>query len=99
MTVVVTGLHHEYIVLGDSRFLGKFLSQEVCHQVQVAVKQPAHQSECKHVAAFQHALVVHSAVFQTVLHHLGDRTLHHPVAVDAHLCEIVVGGKLCLAQV
>ena len=70
MTIVVTGTDHLNVCLGNSRFLGEFLADEVFGNREVAVEQPANQSYCKHVAALQHRLVVHAGVSQTILHHL-----------------------------
>ena len=99
MTVVEASLHHLDVVLGYCGFLGELLAQEIIDQVEVTVEQPAHQSEGEHVAAFQHRLVVHAAVGQTVFHHLRDGTSHHTVGVDAHLAQVVIGLESRLLQV
>ena len=44
MSVVVASLDHLDVGLGNSRFLGKLLFQEISHEVQVAVEEPAHQT-------------------------------------------------------
>ena len=99
VAIVVAGLHHLDVVFGDGGLFGEFLTQEVGHQVKVAVEEPANQSECEHVAALQYRLVVHSAVGQTILDHCRERTSHHPIGVDAHLAEIVVGLESCSFKV
>ena len=90
VSVVVTGLYHLDIGFGNGRFLGKLLSQEVEGHVQVATKEPAHQSESKHVATLHHGFLVHAAVGQTILHHLGDGTGHHAVRVNAHFFQRII---------
>ena len=99
MSIIVTCLHHLNVILCNLRLLGKFLLEEVAHQTEVSVEKPAHQSEGKHIPTLQYRLVVHPTVTETVFHHLGDGTRHHTIFVDAHLCEIVLRGKLCLLQV
>ena len=99
VSIVESCLHHLDVVLCNLRFLGEFLAQEVGDKVEVAVEEPANDTECKHVAALQHRLVVHSAVSQAVLHHRSQRALHHAVRVDAHLAEIVGSLELSLLQV
>ena len=99
MSVVEASLHHLDVVLGDGRFLGKFLAQEVGHEVQVAVEEPADQTQRKHVAALQDGLVVQSRVGQALFHHRGQRALDHAVGVNAHLAQVVVRLKLRLLQV
>ena len=99
VTVVVAGVHHLDIVFRNLRFLCEFLSQEVLYKSHVAVEEPAYHTERKHVAALQYALVVHAGISKTVLHHLGDRASHHPVAVDTHLCEVILGLELSSLQV
>ena len=49
VSVVVACLHHLDIVLGNGGLLGKLLLQEVGYQRQVAVEEPAHQTQGKHV--------------------------------------------------
>ena len=99
VTVVITSLYHLDIAFCYGRFLGEFLAQEVGNEVEVAVEQPAYQSQRKHVAALQHGLVIHSAIGKTVFHHLCDRTSYYPIAVDAHLSEIVGCFKLSLLKI
>ena len=99
VSVVVARLNHLDVGLGHTRLLGKFLLKEIEGDVQVAVEEPAHQSECEHVAALQHGLHVHARVSQTVLHHLRDGAGNHTVGVDAHLAQIVFGGESRLLQV
>ena len=97
--VVEAGVHHLDVALGNERLLVELLAQESLDKAQVAVEQPADYAQGKHVAALEHALVVHAAVGQAGLNHLRHRAGHHAVGVDAHLAEVVVGGKLGLLKV
>ena len=99
MAIVITSLHHLDIVFCNSRFLGKFLAQEIGNEAQVAVEQPAHQSQRKHVAALQDGLVVHAGILQALFHHSRKRTSHHAVGVDAHLAQIVFGLERSFLEV
>ena len=96
VAIIKSGFHHLDVVLGNLRFLGKLLSEEVGHEFQVAVEEPADESQCKHVSALEHRLVVHAAVGQAVFHHLGDGASHYAVGVYAQFAEIVFGLELCL---
>ena len=60
VTIVPTSLNHFDVCLGDCWLLGELLFQEVCHEVQVAVEEPADQTQCEHVTALHHRLVVHA---------------------------------------
>ena len=99
VTVVVASLNHLDVSLSDGGLLGKFILEEVEHQVQVAVEEPAYQSQCKHIAAFQDGLVIHSRVCQGVFHHLCDGALDNAVGIYAHLTEIVFRLEGSLLQV
>ena len=99
VTIVIASLHHLDVVLGNLGLLGKLLLQVVGHQRQVAVEEPAHQTQRKHIAALQHRLVVHARVGQRVLHHLRQRALDDAVGVDAHLAQIVGSLELSLLQI
>ena len=99
MSIVPTSLDDLDVGLGNGGLLGKFLAQEVGNEVQVAVEEPADQTQGKHVTAFHHRLVVHARVCQTVLDHRGQRALDDTVWVDAHLAQIVLRLELCLLQV
>ena len=97
--VIVPGLNHLDVSLGHSRLLGELLTQEVVDQFEVAVEEPAHEAQGEHVAAFQHALVVHVLVLETRLDHLSDWACHHAVVVYAHLLKVVIGLELRLVKV
>ena len=99
VAVVVAGVHHLDVVLGYLRLLGELVAQEILHQRQVAIEEPADNAQGEHVAAFQDGLVVHAAVGQTRLHHLRDGARHDAVLVYAHLSEVVVAVELGLAQI
>ena len=99
MAVVVARLYHLDVSFSNLRLLGKLLFQIVESDVQVAVKEPAHQSQGKHIAALHHSLVVHAAVSQRVLHHLCQPAGNHPVGVDAHFVEVVVSLEVSLLEV
>ena len=62
VSIVKSCLHHLDVVLGNLRLLGEFVAQEVGNEVEVAIEEPAHDTECKHVAALQHRLVVHTTI-------------------------------------
>ena len=96
VSIVITSLHHLYIIFSNLWLLCKFITQEVGNQVKVAVEQPAHDAEGKHVTALQYRLVVHTALCKTVLDHLCQRALYDAVRVDAHLSEVVLALELCL---
>ena len=85
VTVVVASLHHLDIVLCNGRFLGKLLAQVVCYQVQVAVEEPAYQSQRKHIATLENSLVVHTRVSETVFYHLCQGALDDAVGIDVQL--------------
>ena len=99
VTIVVSCLYYLDISFGQSRLLCKLLLKVVGRHVEVAVEEPAHESQCKHVAAFGHGLHVHARVGQAVFHHLGDRTCNDAVGVDAHLAEVVGGLECSLLEV
>ena len=99
VSVVVAGLYHLDICFSDGRLLGELLLQEVGHKLQVAVKEPAHETQCKHVAALHHRLHVHTRVSQAILHHRRQRALDHAIGVDTHFAEIVFSLELCLLQI
>ena len=99
VSVVVSGLDNLDVGICHSGFLGKLLAQEIESDFQVAVEQPAHQSQGKHVAALEHALYVHSAVLETILYHGGQGAGNHTVGVDAHLAQIIGGLEGCLFQI
>ena len=99
MTVVVAGLHHLDVILCDGGLLGEFFFQEIGHEVQVAVEEPAYKAKGKHVATLQDGLVVHASISQTVLHHRGQWALNDAVGVDAHLTEVVLCLELCFLQI
>ena len=99
VTVVVTSLHHLDIVLGNGRFLGEFLTQEIGNEVQVAVEEPANQTQRKHVATLQNGFVVHATFCQTRFHHSGERALDDTIGIYMEFAEIVGSGKLCFLQV
>ena len=85
VTVVPTGLNDLNVCLCNSGLLGKLLAQEVCYKVQIAIEQPAYESESEHVTALQHSFVVHAAVGQTILNHGSQWALDNTVGVDTHL--------------
>ncbi len=84
-TIVVSGPHHLDVGLSDGGLLGKLLTEEVVDKFQVTVEEPANDTQGKHIAALEHALVVHALVFKTLLDHLRDGASHHPVGIDPHL--------------
>ena len=94
MTIVETCLYHLDVVLGDSWFLGKLLTKEISHQVQITVEQPAYQSEGEHITALEDSLVVHTAVLKTLFYHGCQRALNHTVGINTHLSQII----LCLER-
>ena len=99
MTIVETSLHHLDVVLGNSRLLGELLTKEISHQVQVAVEQPADQSEGEHITALEHGLVIHTGVGQAFLHHGCQRTLDHSVGINTHLSQIILCLESGLLQI
>ena len=99
VSVVVAGLYHLDVGLGQCGFLGKLLAQIVERHVEVAVEEPAHEAEGKHVAALEHRLGFHTAVGEAVLHHLCDGACHYAVGIDVHLCQGILGGECGLLKV
>ena len=99
VAIVVASMHHLDVVFGYGGLLRKLFAQEVFYQREVAVEEPAYQAQCKHIATFQYALVVHAAIGQALFYHLCDGAGHHTVAVDVQLAQIVGGLKLSLLQV
>ena len=97
--VVVSGLHHPHVALGQSRLLAELGLQKVVHQPQVAVEEPAHQPQGEHVAALQDGLVVHSTVGQTLAHHRRDGAGDEAIGVESHLLEVVFAVDFGLFQV
>ena len=91
-------MEHSDVSLGHFGLLGKLLAQEGFRSVEVAVKQPAYQTHGKHVAAFEHRLVVHTRAGKAVFHHLGDRGCDD-ILLDAHLFDGVVGLELGLVKI
>ena len=99
VSVVVSGLNDALVGVGNGRFAGEFFVQEgKCHG-DVAVVEPADESECKHVAAFENRLVVHAAVGETVFHHGGHGACNDAVGVDTHFAQVVGSLELGLCQV
>ena len=82
----------------NCRLLGKLFAEEVFGNGQVAVEQPANQTECKHVTALQHRLVVHACVCQAILYHLRDRSSNH-IVLDAHFFYRIVCCESSLFQI
>ncbi len=99
VSVVETCVNHLDVVLGDLRLLGELLSQEILNESDIAVEEPAYDTESKHVSTLHDGLVVHAGVGKTILHHLCDRTSHYSILIDAHLCEIVGCLEFCLLQI
>ena len=99
VSVVVTSLDHLDVCLSDGRLLGELLAQEVGYEVQVAIEEPADETQGEHVTALHHGLHVHTRVSETVLHHRGEWALDHAIWVDIHLTEIVFSLELSLLQV
>ena len=99
VTIVVACLYDADISLGDGRFLGELLAQEVEDNLQVATEQPAYQTDGKHVAALEHRLHVHARIGKAFLHHRGQGTGYNAIGVDAHLGDGIVGLELGLLQV
>ena len=64
MAVVIAGVDDFGVGFVDCGFLGEFFLEMVFCAFERAVKQPADQTECKDVAAFQHGFVVETAVGQ-----------------------------------
>lgn len=72
VSVVISCMDDLDICPGNFGLFGEFLADEIFGYFQIAVEQPAYQAYCKHIAAFQHGLVVHSGVGKAVFHHLRD---------------------------
>ena len=97
--IVVSGLNDALVGVGDGRFAGEFFGQEgKCHG-DVAIVEPADESECKHVAAFENRFIVHAAVDQAVLHHAGHGTCADAVGVDPHFSPVVGRFEFSLCKV
>ena len=60
VSIVVTCLNHLDVGFSHTRLLGKLVLEEVERNVQVAVEEPADQSEGKHVTTLEHRLHVHT---------------------------------------
>ena len=99
VSIVITRLDDLDVGLCHTRLLGKFLAQEVEGNLQVAVEEPAYQSQGKHVAALHDALHVHAAVLQAVLHHRGEGTGNDTVWINTQFTEVVLRLEGCLLQV
>ena len=98
VSVVVTRTDNLDVGLSNGGFLGKLFAQIVLGNSEVAVEEPAYQTEGKHVAALQHGLVVHTRVSQTIFHHLCDGGGNH-ILLDAHLGNGVFSLEGSLLQV
>ena len=101
VTIVVAALNHLGISLVDGRLLGKLVFEHVQCSLERAVEQPAHQAECKHVAALQRCFVVESAIGKRSLHHRGHWHLNN---LSPNLCKPdfivrLVGGVKRLVEV
>jgi len=96
--VIISGLDNLYIGFCHGGLFGKFLTQHIERYLQVAVEQPAHQSERKHVTAFQNSFVVHARVSQTGFDHLGDRSSNH-IVFDAQLLYRIIRRESGLLQI
>ena len=99
MSVVVSSLNHLDVGLGDGGFLGELLTQEISYKVQVAIKEPADETQGEHVTALHHGLHVHAGISQTVFYHRGKRTLDDAIRVDIHLTEVLLSLELSFFQV
>ena len=98
VSVVISCMDDLDICPGNFGLFGEFLADEIFGYFQIAVEQPAYQAYCKHIAAFQHGLVVHSGVGKAVFHHLRDRG-GDDILPDAHFLNRVVGLESRLLQV
>ena len=99
VSVIVSSLNNLNVCLGNARLLGKFLLQEIKGNIQIAVEEPAYQTERKHVATLQHALYVHICISQTILNHSGQGASYYAVGVYAHFTQIIFCLKLSLLQI
>ena len=70
VSVVISGMDNLDICFSDGGLLGKFLTDKVFGDFQVAVEQPANQTYREHIAAFHHGLVVHFCVGKAIFYHL-----------------------------
>ena len=91
VSVVPSGVDDLDVGFGHFGLLAELLADEVFGYLEVAVEEPAHQTDGKHVAAFQDGLVVHARRGQAVFHHRGDGG-SDDFLLDAHLFD----GVLCL---
>ena len=99
MSIVVSCIHHFYVVFCNFGFTLEFLAQEVLNECDIAIKEPAHESEREHIAALQDSLVVHTRVGKAIFHHLRDGACDDAVGIDTQFLQIVIAGNLGLFQV
>ena len=98
VSVVISCMNDLDICFGYFGLFGEFFADKVFGYLQITVEQPAYQAYCKHIAAFQHGLVVHSGVGKAVFHHLRDGS-GDDILLDAHLLYRIVGLESRLFQV
>ena len=99
VAIVVARLDDADVGLCNGRLLGKFLLEVVERHVQIAVEEPAHESEGKHVAALEHCLGLHATIGKAVLDHLCDGARDDAVGIDTHLSQGIFGLEGRLLQV
>src|SRR3712207_9398857 len=82
VAVIVARVDHLNVVVGYLWLLGELVAEEVLDETEVSVEQPAHDTEGKHVAAFEDGFVVHAAVGEAIFHHGGDGAGHDTVLIE-----------------
>ena len=98
VSVVISCMDDLDICPGNFGLFGEFLADEIFGYFQIAVEQPAYQAYCKHIAAFQHGLVVHSGVGKAVFHHLRDGG-GDDILLNTHFLYRIIGLESGLFQV
>ena len=98
VAIVETGFDHLGVGLVDHRFLGEFIFKVTFGLFERTVKEPADEAERKDIAAFQHGLVVETAVGERRLGHCRDGDFEY-LCRDAEFFERFVGLEHRLAQI
>ena len=76
-TKLVACIKYLHISLSYLRFLGKLVTQQFLADLDIALEQPAHKSQGKHILGTQDGFIIQSAFFQAFLTHCCDSCLYH----------------------
>ena len=97
VTVIVSPLDNKFVGLIDLGLVGKLSLEELQRRLHGTVEQPAYKSQCKHVAALELRLQIHTRVLESLLDHCGDGCLDD-LGPEVQFLIRITGGVQCLVQ-